>query len=406
MNRTAVINKLIETFGYESYLELGTDNRILNFNHVNAKDKYCVDIEPKAKADFTGSTDDFFKQSTKKWDLVFVDALHYAPQAKKDIENALEALNPNGTVVVHDCNPTTKEMQIVPRMQGVWTGDVWRAWVELRQRDDLFMTVLDTDYGVGVIRKGKQEPLIIEEPTYEQFEIHKKEWLNLVPVENDPVSVVIPAFEQYGHGTRTLKKLLETIKTQKGQFEVVVSDNSLNSHIKDLCAEYGVNYYHNPKRGISANTNYALDKASHEIVKIMYQDDMFMSDEAIETIAFAMKFNNWVACSGVRVDDFDRPGKPCNPKYTDSIMKGKNTLGMPSVIAHRKNELRFDENLRVMLDCEFYYLLNQKYGEPGYVKKPIISPRYWKGSTSVKQGNRNYLSKEVEYLTNKHKLRA
>jgi hypothetical protein len=97
-------------------------------------------------------------------------------------------------------------------------------------------------------------------------------------------------------------------------------------------------------------------------------------------------------------------GKPTNPVYADEIMMGRNTIGMPSVIAHRKNEIRFDESLKVMLDCEYYYLLNEKYGEPGYVKKQIISPRYWNGSTSNQQGNKNFLNQEVEYLAKKHSL--
>ena len=69
-------------------------------------------------------------------------------QVIKDIENALKALTEKGTIVVHDCNPTSEAMQAVPRIQGEWTGDVWKAWQYIRAKyDNLSMCVLDTDYG-------------------------------------------------------------------------------------------------------------------------------------------------------------------------------------------------------------------------------------------------------------------
>lgn len=403
MTRTDIINKLIETYDYTDYLEIGVNHTSLNFDKINCQNKTGVD--PKGIAGIAKLTsDEFFKQNKKQFDLIFIDGLHEEEQVLRDIDNSLKCLTDNGTIIVHDINPTTERMQLPTFQTGEWTGTVWKAWVHLRRRSDLSMFAFAEDYGIGIIRKGTQTPLIVEYPTYEQFAQHKKEWLNIIPAENEPVSIVIPAFEQYGHGVKTLTELLKCLRTQSGSFEVIISDNSNDDKIEQLCSSYDVKYFHNPKRGVSANTNFALDKASHDIVKIMYQDDLFMTTDAIDTISFAMKFNNWVACSGIRIDEHGRPGKMTNPRYADEIMKGRNTLGMPSAIAHRKNEIRFDESLRVLLDVEFYYLLNQKYGEPGYVKKKIISPRYWHGSTSAKQGNKNFLQKEVEYLAKKHNL--
>ena len=71
-------------------------------------------------------------------------------------------------------------MQIIPRQQKIWTGDVWKAWVKLRRLPFLEMFVLDMDYGCGVIRYGMQEPLIVvENPSWSDFEKNRKEWLNL-----------------------------------------------------------------------------------------------------------------------------------------------------------------------------------------------------------------------------------
>ena len=54
--------------------------------------------------------------------------------------------------------PTTEAIQAVPRISDLWTGDCWKAWAKLRgSRKDLEMFIVKSDWGVGVIRKGKQK---------------------------------------------------------------------------------------------------------------------------------------------------------------------------------------------------------------------------------------------------------
>jgi hypothetical protein len=97
-------------------------------------------------------------------------------------------LNKGGTIVVHDCDPTSPAQQTVPRppQQGDWKGDVWKAWVKLRAgRADLKMTTINVDGGCGVITRGKQTKL--KSPTelnYQGLEAHRKEWLDLIEVDD------------------------------------------------------------------------------------------------------------------------------------------------------------------------------------------------------------------------------
>src|SRR6478609_7916531 len=241
MTRTEIINQLIKIYGYESYLEIGVSNAALNFNKIVCKEKTGVDPDTKARATFGITSDQFFNRIKKSYDIVFIDGLHTEEQAFRDIENALLRLNAGGSIVCHDMNPTTKEMAAVPRIQGEWCGDVFKAWLKFRRMKDLSMHVLDTDYGVGIIRSGIQKPLevfkeiVSEEPTYEQWSEHKVKWSNIIPVELEPVSICIPVFEQYGEGSRTLKELLLTIRQLKGKFEVIVSDNSEGDKLKKIC---------------------------------------------------------------------------------------------------------------------------------------------------------------------------
>ena len=126
------------------------------------------------------TSDDFFLQNKKMFDIVFIDGLHIEEQVEKDIKNSLAILAANGTIVVHDCNPPTEWHQRGEYDYGKWNGTVWRGYVKYRKRPDLSMCVIDEDWGIGIIQRGKQEPLDLEEVTYDLLEKNRKTWLNLV----------------------------------------------------------------------------------------------------------------------------------------------------------------------------------------------------------------------------------
>jgi predicted O-methyltransferase YrrM len=131
------------------------------------------------------TSDDFFKQNTETFDLVFIDGLHEAPQVYKDIVNALEVLNEGGIIVCHDMLPATELAQRVPRESQIWNGDCFKAFVQLRgSRPDLAMCTLEADHGLGVIMKGEQDTIDIEgvELNWENFCKNQKEWMNSMSV--------------------------------------------------------------------------------------------------------------------------------------------------------------------------------------------------------------------------------
>ena len=187
MTRTDIINKYIAKFGYNKYLEIGTQNAV-NFYGVECESKIGVDPEPIVKDKYIIETtsDEFFKHNVDKFDIIFIDGLHHADQVKKDIENSLKVLDKNGVIICHDMMPPNEDAQKVPRIQKQWMGDCWKAFVEVRmERDDLEMYVVDTDFGVGVIRFGKQEKLDIKlsDINWANFEKNKKEWMNVKEIQ-------------------------------------------------------------------------------------------------------------------------------------------------------------------------------------------------------------------------------
>lgn len=148
-----VINQLIETNGYESYLEIGYRDGG-SFHKINCFEKYAVDPEPLNSVEglFVLTSDAFFKQNDKKFDLIFLDGLHESKQVRKDLVNASKFLSQKGAIVMHDLIPKNELMQRVPREVREWTGDCWRTWVGFRKKyPDMESLCFDFDYGVGVI---------------------------------------------------------------------------------------------------------------------------------------------------------------------------------------------------------------------------------------------------------------
>jgi hypothetical protein len=193
MTRTDIINNFIQKFGYKSYLEIGTQNPNGNFNQIDIKNKYSVEPFPPSGLNandysFVGTSDQYFDfiSPDTKFDIIFIDGLHHYQQVLKDIENSLNHLSENGTIVCHDCLPTTEKMQERDDHGGEWTGDVWKAIAKLRvETIDLDIKVVDTDYGCGIIRRGTNIPYVTNEnyKTYTFFNSNKQELMNVISKE-------------------------------------------------------------------------------------------------------------------------------------------------------------------------------------------------------------------------------
>ena len=189
MNRYNIIQNLIYDNDYKHYLEIGLGDSS-NINKICCDYKTGVDTEEQLLNqgyDFYKMTSDeyFLKHTNKKFDIIFIDGLHHADQVYRDINNSLSILNKNGTIVCHDMNPYKERIQKVPRETKIWTGDCWKAWVKIREeRKDLEMFVVDTDFGCGIIKFGSQKLLKRDkELTYKNLDENRKEWLNLIGVE-------------------------------------------------------------------------------------------------------------------------------------------------------------------------------------------------------------------------------
>lgn len=181
MNRIGIINALIQKHGYKKYLEIGVRDGSC-INAINCDVKVGVDPDKGSAATIFETSDEFFSKNPYKFDIIFIDGLHHSDQVEKDIENSLNALAEGGTIVMHDCLPTTEFMQLIPLTnQNEWTGDTWKAFVRKRaEKEDVEMFVVDTDWGCGIITKGKQEKLDLQgqDLIYANFLRNRDVWMN------------------------------------------------------------------------------------------------------------------------------------------------------------------------------------------------------------------------------------
>lgn len=134
------------------------------------------------------TSDEFFADcNNKSFDIIFIDGMHLEDFVHRDIENSLRCLAKGGIIVVHDCNPPTEfHQRLVYEVNGEfppWNGTVWRGWLNFRTRWNLSMCVVDTDYGVGLIRRGLQIPIRQSEMTYTEFSEKRSKLLPLISVK-------------------------------------------------------------------------------------------------------------------------------------------------------------------------------------------------------------------------------
>jgi len=161
--RYDIINYLIKQNNFINYLEIGINNGN-TFNRIKIKHKDGIDPRPIGEGisvtNYKIISNEFFESINNhniKYDIIFIDGLHYSEQVIQDLTNSLNHIQVNGIIVIHDCNPMFEITQRRYAVVGMWNGDTWKAFAKFRMtRSDLEMYVVDTDHGVGIVKIGKQ----------------------------------------------------------------------------------------------------------------------------------------------------------------------------------------------------------------------------------------------------------
>lgn len=228
------------------------------------------------------------------------------------------------------------------------------------------------------------------------------------------LSIVIPTYEMKGQGVDFLKRCLNSIEKQKGldpqKIEIVVSDQSKDEAIESFCKHHSlVVHYHRTitGRGIAAhNLNTAIQIAQGEYVKILFQDDILIEDIYLATITktIAEKQPQCILTKALHTKDGETFFNPIIPADNPYLLFGNNTISSPSVLTVAKKILKditFDEHLKLLFDCDFYFQLFKKSKSIEILEEISIANGIWEGQTQFAISSKQF-TEEVRYLNWKY----
>ena len=181
--RFDIINKLIKSKKFKTYLEIGCQSDV-NFSKIEIEKK--IGVDPQSGGTLRMTSDEFFSQNKDTFDLIFIDGLHIHEQVLKDINNSLNVLNESGVILLHDCLPAKIWHQTIPQTHSSWNGDVWKSIVQSRTREDIDTYTIKADQGLGLILKRKNRDILVhqidnfKDLKFEDYYKHHEKFMRLV----------------------------------------------------------------------------------------------------------------------------------------------------------------------------------------------------------------------------------
>lgn len=224
-------------------------------------------------------------------------------------------------------------------------------------------------------------------------------------------SICIPCYEMGGKGHEYLNMLLDIVSLQRGvMFDVVVSDQSTDDKVRQTCDEYEFVKYHkfDGPRNPCDNLNNAIELSDGEVIKILFQDDFFFPDpdSLFRCVSPILEGRaRWTACTTLHTKDGTLLENPIVPVFHEKIHYGKNTMSSPSIISVLKEGIpRFDPNLSLYLDVDWYKRVHGIHGDFHLVKEPCVVNRLHPRSLSshIDKNYQEVVDRETKYVSEKY----
>jgi len=204
-------------------------------------------------------------------------------------------------------------------------------------------------------------------------------------MKNELVSICIPTYNQ----THVLEKTLKSVLAQTySEYELIISDDSTNQDVFNLLKKYDfrnkIRYYKNVvPLGSPANWNNAIGKAGGKYIKILHHDDWFSSPDSLsEFVTEANKhpdvkfffsatksFNHDKNITRYYIQD---KGKIDKIRNNPLLLIVGNVIGAPSVTFFKKNSELFDENIKWLVDLDYYIRMIKNNPDFIFINKPLI----------------------------------
>ena len=229
------------------------------------------------------------------------------------------------------------------------------------------------------------------------------------------ISIVIPTYEMKGPGVVFLERCLLSIQKQTGfdnkDVEIVISDQSSDQAIARFCqtlCNKQIHYYRTMTgKGVAAhNLNSGINLARGSYIKILFQDDILVQDFYLKTIMDWIKLYEppCILTGATHTKDGQSFFNPIVPSSNPYLLFGNNTVSSPSILTASKKFLQehpFDEHLKLLFDCDFYYRLFEHSQNIIIDPEIFIANGVWEGQTQFSISQKQF-SQEVRYLNWKY----
>ncbi|HXR84932.1 MAG TPA: glycosyltransferase family 2 protein [Hanamia sp.] len=216
-------------------------------------------------------------------------------------------------------------------------------------------------------------------------------------INNPLVSICIPVYNHIDY----VKRLFDSIIMQDYKnIEVIVSDDSSEFEIENLCEQYKghllIRYFnHKPSLKSPKNWNFALDQASGDYLMLIHQDDYFAKSSSLnryldefrknQKVAFVFSRNTPMYDNGKFV-----PNVPHDKKIINNLKKNVDFLiddfviGPPSnVMISRKIKTRYDERFIWLVDVDYFVRIIETGIEYSYIDEHLVTIGMHDNQTTV-----------------------
>jgi predicted O-methyltransferase YrrM len=163
INHTQIIYTIAGAIEAKSYLELGLYDGS-TINKISQIVPTCVGVDiNQVKIDgifYLGTTDNFFKENQRTFDVIFIDADHSFPSVKKDFNNSLKCLNKYGVILLHDTDPISEKY-----LQAGYCNDAYKIikYIELEHKDLNIITLPIQEAGISIVNHKRDRRTLLDE---------------------------------------------------------------------------------------------------------------------------------------------------------------------------------------------------------------------------------------------------
>lgn len=237
-------------------------------------------------------------------------------------------------------------------------------------------------------------------------------------MNNKFFSIVIPTF----NNLKLFKQAIYSVLNQTFKnYEIVIVDDSTSEIISSFVKEnilnlpIAINYFRNrPSKGAVKNWNYGLSKAKGKFCIILHHDEYFSTSNILNEIAYKFSFSdyNCLIINKLVIKNNLRYTLKINSKIihfilskTPSFLFIINLIGPCACVSFkRKNAPYFNENLKWLVDVEWYYFL-LKNSKSLYINNLYIYSSFGHETQITKNLNiKNQLNNDLKYLIKSLKI--